>query len=147
MLERLTEDMKAAMRSGETVRRDTVRLLIAAVKKERIDKCRELTEADEIDVLTREAKRRREAIEGYTAANRADLADKEASELVVIQSYLPQAMSAEEVQGLIAQIIPQVGAQSPKDMGKVMGQLTGQIKGRFDGKQASELVKAALQAL
>lgn len=147
MLDRLTEDMKSAMRAKDTMRRDTVRLLIAAIKRERIDKGKDLTDADYITVLSREAKMRREAIESYRAAGRDEQADQEQGELDVIQIYLPQPLEEGEVKEKIAAIIASVGAQSPKDMGKVMGQLSGQIKGRFDGKAASDLVRQALQAL
>lgn len=144
MLEQLKEELKDAMRSKDTVRRDTIRLLMAEFKKARIAKGEDLTEADNMTVLTREAKKRREAIEAFSKGGRDELADKEEAELAVIKTYLPQPYSEDEVKALIAEIISATGASTMRDMGKVMGQLSGKIKGRFDGKAASGLVRAAL---
>lgn len=144
MLEQLKEELKDAMRSKDTVRRDTIRLLMAEFKKARIAKGEDLTEADNMTVLTREAKKRREAIEAFRKGGRDELADKEEAELAVIKTYLPQPYSEDEVKALIAEIISATGASTMRDMGKVMGQLSGKIKGRFDGKAASGLVRAAL---
>lgn len=144
MLEQLKEELKDAMRSRDTVRRDTIRLMMAEFKKARIAKGEDLTEADNMTVLTREAKKRREAIEAFRKGGRDELADKEEAELAVIKTYLPQPYSEDEVKALIAEIISATGASTMRDMGKVMGQLSGKIKGRFDGKAASGLVRAAL---
>lgn len=144
MLEQLKEELKDAMRSKDNNRRDTIRLLMAEFKKARIAKGEDLTEADNMTVLTREAKKRREAIEAFRKGGRDELADKEEAELAVIKTYLPQPYTEDEVKALIAEIISTTGASTMRDMGKVMGQLSGKIKGRFDGKAASGLVRAAL---
>lgn len=147
MLTQLQSDMKDAMRARDKQRRDTIRLIIAEVKKERIAKGSDLEEKDFIALLSREAKKRREAIDGFRKGGREEQAQKEEAELAVIKTYLPEELSEDKVKEMIAGIIAEVGAASPKDMGKVMGKLSGQIKGRFDGKAASGLVRAALQAL
>ena len=92
----------------------------------------------------KEAKKRRESIEEFTKANRTDLADKESAELEVLQAYLPEQMSDEELQALVGEVVAQTGAASPKDMGRVMGVLVPRIAGRADGKLASKLVRDAL---
>ncbi len=144
MLTRLKEDLKAAMRSGDTVRRNTIRLLMAELKKAQIEKKGELTDEDAITLLTREAKKRREAAEAYRKGDRIELAEGEEGELRIIEDYLPQQMTEDEVKALIAQIVEAVQPQGMRDMGKVMGQLVPKIRGRFDGKAASGLVRAAL---
>jgi uncharacterized protein YqeY len=146
---KLNEDLKDAMRAGETDRRDTIRLVIAELKKARLDKPKDavFTPEEELAVLTREVKKRKESIEVYRKGEREDLAAKEETELAIIKTYLPEELTREKVVQLVKDIIAQVGAQSLKDLGKVMGPLSPQIKGRFDGKQATDIVKEQLQAL
>ena len=144
MQARLKEDLKAAMRSGDKLRRDTIRLLMAEFKKAQIAKGGELSDEENMTLLTREAKKRREAAEAYRKGDRTDLAEKEEGELLVVEAYLPQQLSEDEVKGIIAEIVAAVQPQGPRDMGKVMGQLMPKIRGRFDGKAASALVKASL---
>ncbi|MBD2079541.1 GatB/YqeY domain-containing protein [Leptolyngbya sp. FACHB-17] len=146
--DRITEKIKAAMKSQDKVRLETLR----SIKKVLLEKevsvrpsgQHELTEAQEIEALFQVAKQRRDSIEQYTNAKRQDLADKEAAELAIIETFLPAQMSDEEVESAIAQIIAQVGAASAKDMGKVMGVAMQQLKGKADGKKVQAIVKAKL---
>lgn len=146
--DQITEAIKAAMKSQDKLRLETVR----SIKKTLLEKeigvrptgQTELTEAQEIEVLVQQAKQRRDSIEQYHQAGRDDLAEQEAQELAIIQEYLPQQLSDAELGTLIAEIISQVGATSPKDMGKVMGLAIQQLKGKADGKRVQELVKARL---
>lgn len=144
ILEKLTEDMKVAMKAGEKERLSTIRLLRGQLKDVEIDKRAPLSEEEEIATLSNAAKKRREAIEAYSAANREDLAAKERQELEVIQSYLPQQLSAAEIETLVDAAIAGSGAQTMKDIGKVMPVVMAQVKGRADGKLVNELVRKRL---
>ena len=144
LIETLNADVKAAMKSGDSVRLTTIRLLIAALKNERIARERELTAEEELQLLATQAKRRRESIALYQQGGRDDLEAQERSELAVIEEYLPAQLSEDDVRGIVAEIVAATGAESMRDMGKVMGQLMPKIKGRFDGKLAKGLVQAAL---
>jgi uncharacterized protein YqeY len=146
--DQVTEDIKAAMKSGDKVRLETVR----SIKKVILEKESavrpsgqiSLTEAQEMEVLVQLAKQRRDSIDQYQKARRTDLADQEAQELAILEEYLPKQLSDEEVGLAIDAIIAQVGATSAKDMGKVMGPVMQQLKGKADGKKVQELVKAKL---
>jgi len=141
MLVKLKKDMVVAMRAKEKLRLGTIRMLIAEINKAEIAKRSPLDEAETVTLLTREAKKRREAAELYKEGGRLELAEKEELELLVIQGYLPKAMGGEEVREIVQAIIERVQPQSQKDMGKVMGPLMPQIRGRFDGKAASAIVR------
>lgn len=141
MLAQLKEDMKAAMRARAKVRLGTIRMLIAEVQKAQIAKMGDLDEQENIKLLTREAKKRRDAADLYRQGERVELAEKEEAELAIIEEYLPQAMGADEVRALVIGIIEQVKPESLRDMGKVMGPLMPQISGRFDGKATSAIVR------
>jgi len=145
--QRLTDDMKAALRAGEKERLGVIRLMIAAMKSADMEpgvKGAEIDEAGIITVLTRMVKQRRDSIEQYTAGGRQDLADKEAAEIVVIEGYLPKMMDDAETRALVAGLIAERGAAGPKDMGKVMGALKGRNTGQIDMGKASALVKELL---
>ena len=147
LLEQITNDYKAAMKSGDATRKTTLSGLRAAFKSAEIDARGTDKIVDNTTyqaVIEKEAKRRRESIEAFTDAGRTDLADKESAELEVLQAYLPEQMSDEELQTLVNQTISETAATSPKDMGKVMGVLVPKIAGRADGKLASKLVREAL---
>lgn len=144
LLDTLTGDMKAALKARESARLQTIRMLMAGLKNERISKGAELEEADEIDYLAREAKRRRESIDAYVAAGRDDLAEVERADLVVIEDYLPKPLTEAEVRDLVQQAIADTGATSKKDMGRVMSAVMPALRGRFDGKAAKDIVMAAL---
>lgn len=146
LLQGLTEDMKTAMRAREATRLETIRLLISAVKNQGIEARRDLTPEEEIDLLSTQAKRRRESIEAFSAGGREEMADRERAELVVIESYLPAQLTEAEVSTIIAEVIAAVGATSKKDKGRVMGQLMPKLKGKFPGPAINALVEAALPA-
>ena len=144
LLEQITSAWKDAMRAGDATRKETLSLVRAAVKNAQIDSKTEMDDAAVQSVIEREAKKRREAALEYDKAGRPELAQKERDELGVLQDFLPQQLSEDELRAVVAQTIAETGAQSPKDMGKVMGALRPKIAGRADGKLASELVKTAL---
>jgi len=146
--DRITEDIKTAMKAQDKVRLETVRSIKKAILEKEVSLRPTgqdiLTEADEIEVLVQLAKQRRDAIAQYEQANRADLAQQEAQELAILEEYLPKQLSDEEVSQVINEIIAQVGAISARDIGKVMGPAMQQLKGKADGKKVQEFVKAKL---
>lgn len=142
--ERLSNDMKQAMKDRDTFTRDTLRLLLSAVKNAEIDKRADLTEEEGESVLRKQAKQRQDSIEQYRSAGRDDLADHEAAELVVLEKYLPQQMTDDELSALVAAVIAETGATGPRDMGKAMGILTKRVEGRADGRRMSGALKTAL---
>ena len=144
--ERLDEDLKAAMRQKDPLRLNTIRGLKSAVKYREIELMRTLDDAGILGVVASEIKRRKDAAEQYQAGNRPDLVEKEEAESRLLQSYLPQQLSATELAAKVDEVIAQVGAQGPKDMGAVMKALLPQVQGRADGKAVSELVKQRLAA-
>ncbi|MCG3120382.1 MAG: putative protein YqeY [bacterium] len=147
LAERLNEDYVAAMKSGDKVRVETLRLLKAQLKQEqKTDKLRTLTPDDEMAVLTNAAKKRREAIASYQQAGRLDLLEKETAELAIIAAYLPQALAPEELAQIIDAAIKEMGSVGAGDLGKVMGKIMPQIKGRADGKMAQQMVRERLGA-
>lgn len=143
--DRIQEELKEAMRSKDQVRLSTLRLLKSALVNERIAKVRDLTPEDEMEVVRRAAKQRRESIEAYEAAGRNDLADKEQAELAVIEEYLPRMLSEEETAAIVDRIIAETGAASKADTGKVMGALMSRHKSEIDGRVAKEIVAARLE--
>lgn len=144
LLQKLTEDMKTAMRAKEKERLTTVRGLIAEIKRMELDGNKTLTEDEEIAFLTTQAKRRREAIEAFQD-ERPELAQKEQDELDLITTYLPQQLSPEEATDVLKKIISDVGATSKKDLGKVMGKAMQELKGRFPGNEVRNLVAQLLE--
>ncbi|MDR1164030.1 MAG: GatB/YqeY domain-containing protein [Candidatus Accumulibacter sp.] len=144
--ERITEDIKTAMRAREAARRDALRLLLAAVKQREVD---ERVEADDIlvvSVVEKLMKQRREAVEQYEAAGRKDRADAERFEADVLSAYLPARLSPEELDATIAAAVAETGARSVGDMGKVMALLKSRIAGRADMAELSKRVRALLSA-
>lgn len=142
--ETLQQDMKDAMRDGDVLRRDTLRMALAAVQNAAKDKREALTDEETQAVLTREVKKRRESITAYEGAGRSDLADREQAEIDVLTPYLPEQLSEAEVEALVRQAVDRSGATSQRDMGKVMGMLMPQLKGKADGKMVSDLVSRKL---
>jgi hypothetical protein len=142
--EKLNEDYKAALKAGDKLRFETIRLLRAQLKDEQINKMRPLTAEEEIAVLSNAAKKRREAIALYKQANRDDLLEKEMTELAVISDYLPQALSTDELARIIDAAIQESGAASAGELGKVMGKIMPQVKGRADGKVVQQMVRERL---
>ncbi|MEO1750800.1 GatB/YqeY domain-containing protein [Thiofaba sp. EF100] len=141
---RILDDMKAAMKAGDKSRLAVIRLISAALKQKEVDERITLSDADVIAVLDKMGKQRRESIEQYKAAGRADLAEQEGFELEVIQSYLPAPLSDAEIDALIAEAVAATGATSVREMGAVMGKLRPQIQGRADMTQVSARIKSAL---
>jgi len=143
--ERITQDLKDAMKSKDQVRVRTLRMILTTIRNIEVEKMKETTDEDVIDALQKEAKKRREAIEQYEKAGRNDLADEERKELSVIEEYLPEQMSEEEIKELAKEIINQVGASTVKDLGKVMKEIMPKVKGRADGKLVNRIVRELLQ--
>ncbi len=144
--EKLNEDYKAAMKSGDKLRVETLRLLRAQLKDAKINKMEALTPEEEIAALTNAAKKRREAIDMYKQGGRTDLLEKEAAELAIISSYLPQALSTEEIAQIIDTAIKETGSAAAGDLGKVMGKIMPQVKGRADGKMVQQMVRERLSS-
>lgn len=144
--DRINDDLKAAMRSGETVRRDTIRLLTAALKQREVDERKTLTDADVLAVIEKMSKQRRDSISQFEQGGRQDLADKEKQELTLLQTYMPQAMGEDELAAAIAAAVAETGAAGPADMGKVMAVLKPKLAGRADMGKVSAAVKARLAA-
>ncbi|HUN76097.1 MAG TPA: GatB/YqeY domain-containing protein [Steroidobacteraceae bacterium] len=144
--DRITEDMKAAMRAGERERLSTIRLILAAVKQREVDERIILDDGQVIAVLEKMMKQRRESIVQFEAGGRADLVAKETAELAIVQSYLPAQLSDGEVSALIEEAIRSTGAASIKDMGKVMGAVRAKAQGRADLGAVSARIKERLSA-
>ena len=142
--ERLQQDTVAAMRSGDSLRRDVLRMAINAVNNAEKAKLAPLTDDEVLSAVLREVKMRRESIEAFHAGGREDLATKEERDLAILNDYLPQGLTDDELRALIDEAIAATGATSARDMGKVMGWLSPKIKGKADGKVVSGLVAAAL---
>ena len=142
--ERLQDDTTAAMRSGDALRRDTLRMVQNAVYNIEKAKRITLTDDDIVAVITRETKTRRESVEAFRRGGREDLAAKEEAEIAILAEYLPEPLTEDDVRALVDQGITETGATSARDLGKVMGWLSPRIRGRADGKVASGLVAQAL---
>jgi uncharacterized protein len=142
--DRVTEDMKSAMKAKETARLGAIRLLLAAIKQREVDERITLDDAQIIAVIEKMLKQRKDSITQYEAAKRQDLADAEKFEVDVLMAYMPQAMGADEVVAIVAKAVAESGAKAPADMGKVMALVKPQIAGRADMGEVSKLVKAQL---
>ena len=142
--ERITEDMKTAMRAGEKERLATIRLLLAAIKQREVDERITLDDGQVLAVIDKMIKQRREAISQFEAGGRADLVAKETAETTVLQAYLPAQLTAAEIDALITEAIAATGAASIKDMGKVMGFVKGKAQGRADMGALSARIKQKL---
>lgn len=144
--EQLTADLKSAMREKDIEKRDTIRLLQAAIKQEEIDEQTTLDDAGVIAILTKQAKQRRESISDYQKAGRPEMVAEEEKQLAIIESYLPQKMSRDEIEVIARQTITELGVTDIKSMGQVMGQLMPKLKGQADGREVNEVVRALLQS-
>ena len=142
--ERITEDMKAAMRAKEAEKLSTIRMLLAAVKQKEVDERVDVDDVMLVGIVDKLIKQRKDAISQYTAAARQDLADKEAAEVVVLEAYLPARLSEAEIQSAVNAIVAELGAKGPGDMGKVMGAVKTQLAGKADMGLVSAAVKKAL---
>lgn len=143
---RLAQDMRAALKAGEKVRLSTLRLLSAAVTNREVELGHPVTDEEFVGVANREMKRRREAIEAYTAAGREDRAATEREEQHVLEAYLPAGLSEQEVDALIEEAVAATGAAGPADLGKVMGVVMAKAKGRVDGKLVQARARSRLGA-
>jgi uncharacterized protein YqeY len=141
---RIEQDLKVAMKSGEKRRVATLRLALSALKNERINAGRELTAEEAEAVLRRAVKQRKEAIEVYASSGRPDMAAAEKEELAILESYLPQTMSEEELETTVRGIIAEKGFESGKDVGLLMKELMARHRGRVDGKRAQEIARKLL---
>ncbi len=144
--ERLTEDMKTAMRAKDQVSLGTIRLINAAVKQFEVDERTEADDAKITAILTKMVKQRKDSAKIYAEAGRQDLADKENAEMEILYRYLPQMMSAEEIQAAVAATVAQTGASGMADMGKVMGVLKTSLAGKADMGEVNKILKAVLSA-
>ncbi len=139
----LNEDMKAAMKEKEAgkLRLSVIRMTKAAIKNIEIDKKKDLSEEEVIDVLAREVKQRRDSIAEYEKANREDIVNTLKEEIAILMKYLPEQLSADEIRKLAQEVVAEVNPSGPRDMGKVMSKLMPKVKGKADGKLVNEIVK------
>jgi uncharacterized protein len=142
--DQITEDMKTAMRAKDGERLGTIRLLLAACKQKEVDERVELDDAMVVAIVDKLIKQRKDSIEAFVKAERQELADKEATEMKVLQAYLPQRMSADEVLAEVKAIVAEIGATGPGDMGKVMGVVKTRLAGKAEMGTVSAAVKTAL---
>jgi uncharacterized protein YqeY len=142
--QKITDDMKAAMRAKETARLGAIRLLLAAMKQREVDERIELSDADVIAIIEKMNKQRRDSISQFEAAGRQDLADIEKFEMSVLAAYMPQQLGEDEITRAVLEAISATGAAGPQDMGKVMGMLKPKLAGRADMGKVSALLKAQL---
>ena len=143
--EQITNDMKNAMRSKETDRLNTIRLLLAAMKQKEVDERIELTDAQIVSIIEKMIKQRKDSISQYAAAKREDLVASETFELNLLQTYMPEQMTDEEISAAVQNALASTGATGPQDMGKVIAYLKNQLAGKADMGKVSGMVKAALQ--
>jgi len=145
LADRLQEDLHRALRAGDSLRVSTIRLARAAIHNASIERGRALTDAEIEEIITREMKRRREAIEAFGKGGRDDLVQKETLELAILSEYLPPQLSEADLRAIVAEAVAQVSAAGPQDMGRVMGAVMPKVKGRADGGLVSRLVREALR--
>ena len=141
---RITDDMKSAMKAKETARLAAVRLLLAAIKQKEVDERIELDDAAVSAVIEKLVKQRKDSVSQYEAAGRQELADAEKFEIGVLSAYLPEKMGKDEIAAAVAAAVAETGAKGPADMGKLMGVLKPRLAGKADMAEVSKLVKAAL---
>ena len=142
--DQITEDMKSAMRAKDSERLSAIRMLLAAMKQKEVDERVELDDAMVVAIVDKLVKQRKDSVAAFTQGGRVDLADKEAAEIKVLEVYLPQRMSADEVAVEVKAIVAELGAKGPGDMGKVMGAVKTRLADKADMGQVSAAVKAAL---
>jgi len=142
--QKLTDDLKEAMRGGDRVKCSVIRLVMAAIKNAEIARQAELNDGDVLGVIAKEVRQRQESIEAFKQGNRQDLVAQEEVEMAILNKYLPQQMTREEIVVEARQVIEQVGAQGPGDKGKVMPQLIAKLKGKADGREINAVVTELL---
>jgi uncharacterized protein YqeY len=144
LLDRLHEDMKQAMKNKEKMRLTVIRMVKASIQNEKIKLGKDLTEDEELTVLSRELKQRKDSLQEFEKAGRNDLVENLSEEIVVINDYMPEQLTAEELEAVVKETISQVGATSKADMGKVMGAIMPKVKGKADGGLVNRLVQQNL---
>ncbi len=144
--EKLRSDLKEALKAKDSLRLNTIRSIINAIKNKEIDQKKELEDEEIISILNTLAKQRRESIEQYEKGGRQDLVDKEKKELEIILTYMPTQLTEEEIEDIVKKTMEELNAKSLKDMGKVMKTIMPKVKGRADGKKVNELVKKLLSS-
>ena len=144
LTKKIQEDLKAAMKSGDRATVSALRLIIAAIKQREIDTRKVLTDSEAVVILNRLSKQRKDSISQYLAASRNDLASVEENELKIIEDYLPEQLSSEEIESKVLSAIESIGAKSLKDMGKVMAKLKAELQGNADMSLVSEITKKNL---
>ncbi|ASS76092.1 aspartyl-tRNA amidotransferase [Tumebacillus algifaecis] len=145
LTERLSNDMKQAMKDKDKVRLSVIRMVRTAIKNAEIDSKITLSDDEVIAVLNRELKQRRDSLQAFESAGRQDLIDDVKQEIVVLMDYLPAQLSEDEVRAIVKEVIAETGAAGKKDMGKLMSALMPKVKGRADGKLVNQVVQAELQ--
>jgi len=144
--QKLTDELKQAMKAGDTVKRSTIRLVMAAINNAEIARQAALEDGDILGIIAKEVKRHQESIEAFKQGKRQDLVDSEEAEMAILQEYLPQQVTREEIVEAARRIIEEVGAQGIGDKGKVMPKIIAQLKGRADGREINEVVTELLQS-
>lgn len=144
---RLDNDLKVAMRSGDSLRRNVIRYLKSQIHNQEISNQAELNDDDVLRVLTSQAQQRKESIRAFEDGGRSDLVDKESAELEIVMEYLPKQLTSEEIVVLVENAVSDANARGPEDMGKVMGRLMPQLRGRANGREVSAIVSDALRAI
>ena len=142
--QKLNDDLKKAIKDRDKLKCSTIRLLIAAIQNAEIAKRTPLEEADLLGIIAKEVRQHKESIDAFKQGNRQDLIDKEEAELAILQRYLPEQISREEIIAAARKVIDEVGAQGPQDKGKVMSQLMPQLKGKADGREINVVVTELL---
>ena len=142
--QKLTDDLKQAMKSGDTVKRSVIRLVMAAIKNAEIAKQKALEDGDILGIIAKEIRQRKESIEAFKEGNRPELAANEEAEMAVLEAYMPAQMSRDEIVAEAKKVIGEVGAESIRDKGKVMPQLIAKLKGKADGREINEVVTELL---
>ncbi|MBA4493149.1 GatB/YqeY domain-containing protein [Paenactinomyces guangxiensis] len=145
LVKQLEQDMKSALKNKEKTKLSVIRMLRASIKKEEIDRRHALSEDDVLEVIMREIKQRKDSLSEYEKAGREELAQKEREEIEILQAYLPEQLSEEEVRALVQQVIQEVGAATKADMGRVMGAIMPRVKGKADGRLVNRLVQESLR--
>jgi len=144
--QKLMDDLRGAMKGGDKLRRSVIRLVMAAIKNAEIARQADLEDGDILGIMAKEVRKRQESIEAFKQGNRQDLVIQEEAEMAILEKYLPQQMTRDEIIVEARRIIEQVGAQGPGDKGKVMSQIIAQLKGRADGREINAVVTELLSS-
>jgi uncharacterized protein YqeY len=140
----INEDLKKAIRSKEEIRLSCLRLLKASIKNKQVEKGRDLTDEEVIGLISSAIKKGKEAVEAFRKGKREDLASKEESEIKIFQEYLPKQLGTEEIEKIVREVVSQLGATGPKDLGRVMKEAVARMAGRADGKTVNEIARNVL---